>query len=72
MGTGNKFGTFSGVFLPSVLAILGAVMFYIAPQVVGGVPEVEADVGHRLHGVLGGGEGGAVAAGGTLKGQVLH
>ena len=33
----NKFGTFSGVFVPSVLAILGAVMYYIAPKVVGGV-----------------------------------
>jgi len=42
VGTGNKFGTFSGVFLPSVLAILGAVMFYIAPQVVGGVGLVKA------------------------------
>jgi len=37
MGEGNKFGTFAGVFLPSVLAILGAVMYFIAPQVVGGV-----------------------------------
>ena len=26
----NKFGTFSGVFVPSVLAILGAVMYYIS------------------------------------------
>ncbi|MAG91206.1 hypothetical protein CMO83_03915 [Candidatus Woesearchaeota archaeon] len=33
----KKFGTFSGVFLPSSLAILGAVMYYIAPQVIGGV-----------------------------------
>jgi amino acid transporter len=33
----NKFSTFSGVFVPSVLAILGAVMYYIAPKVVGGV-----------------------------------
>jgi amino acid transporter len=33
----TKFGTFSGVFLPSILAILGAVMYYIAPQIVGGV-----------------------------------
>ncbi len=32
-----KFGTFSGVFVPSVLAILGAVMYYIAPKVLGGV-----------------------------------
>jgi hypothetical protein len=35
--TQNKFSTFSGVFVPSVLAILGAVMYYIAPKVVGGV-----------------------------------
>ena len=33
----NKFSTFSGVFVPSVLAILGAVMYYIAPKVIGGV-----------------------------------
>jgi amino acid transporter len=32
-----KFGTFSGVFLPSFLTILGAVMYYIAPQIVGNV-----------------------------------
>jgi len=33
----KKFGTFSGVFLPSLLTIFGAVMYFIAPQVVGGV-----------------------------------
>ncbi|MFW5990701.1 MAG: hypothetical protein ACOCQX_00590 [Candidatus Nanoarchaeia archaeon] len=33
----NRFGTFSGVFVPSALAILGAVMYYITPQVVAGV-----------------------------------
>jgi amino acid transporter len=32
-----KFNTFSGVFVPSVLAILGAVMYLIAPRVLGGV-----------------------------------
>jgi amino acid transporter len=32
-----KFGTFSGVFLPSFLTILGAVMYYIAPQIVGSI-----------------------------------
>ena len=35
--TNNKFNSFSGVFVPSTLAILGAVMYYIAPQVLGGV-----------------------------------
>jgi len=33
----KKFGTFAGVFMPSLLTILGAVMFLILPQVVGGV-----------------------------------
>ncbi|MBU0466153.1 MAG: amino acid permease [Nanoarchaeota archaeon] len=33
----KKFGTFAGVFMPSVLTILGAVMYFIAPQVLGGV-----------------------------------
>ena len=37
MKKGPKFSTFSGVFVPSVLAILGAVMYYIAPKVTGGV-----------------------------------
>jgi len=37
MSQGYKFSTFSGVFVPSVLALLGAVMYYIAPQVLGGV-----------------------------------
>jgi solute carrier family 12 (sodium/potassium/chloride transporter), member 2 len=32
-----KFNTFSGVFVPSVLAIFGAVMFLILPKVLGGV-----------------------------------
>ncbi len=32
-----RFGTFSGVFIPSALAIFGAVMYYIAPKVVGGL-----------------------------------
>ncbi|MGM5483005.1 MAG: hypothetical protein ACQESF_06070 [Nanobdellota archaeon] len=32
-----KFNTFSGVFVPSSLAILGAVMYYITPHVLGGV-----------------------------------
>ncbi|MBR9700109.1 amino acid permease, partial [Candidatus Woesearchaeota archaeon] len=32
-----KFSTFSGVFVPSVLAILGAVMYLIMPKVLGGV-----------------------------------
>ncbi|MFC1690611.1 hypothetical protein ACFL0W_00395 [Nanoarchaeota archaeon] len=36
-GVENKFGTFSGVIMPSTLAILGAVMYYIAPQVLGSV-----------------------------------
>ncbi|MFA7708230.1 MAG: hypothetical protein WCX73_04740 [Candidatus Pacearchaeota archaeon] len=31
------FGTFSGVFMPSILTILGAVMYFIIPQVLGGV-----------------------------------
>ena len=33
----KKFGTISGVFVPSVLTILGAVMYLIAPKVLGGV-----------------------------------
>jgi amino acid transporter len=33
----KKFGTFAGVFMPSLLTILGAVMYLILPQVVGGV-----------------------------------
>ncbi|MEA2036673.1 MAG: hypothetical protein U9O94_04145 [Nanoarchaeota archaeon] len=33
----NRFSTFSGVFVPSTLAILGAVMYYIAPKITGGV-----------------------------------
>ncbi|MFH1409892.1 MAG: hypothetical protein ABIH34_08340 [Nanoarchaeota archaeon] len=32
-----KFSTFSGVFVPSVLAILGAVLYLITPQILGGV-----------------------------------
>lgn len=35
--TAVKFSTTSGVFVPSVLAILGAVMYLIAPKVLGGV-----------------------------------
>lgn len=35
--TGNKFNTFYGVFVPSTLAILGAVMYFILPEVLGGV-----------------------------------
>ncbi|MFP4118826.1 MAG: hypothetical protein ACLFTH_02115 [Candidatus Woesearchaeota archaeon] len=35
--TGNKFNTFYGVFIPSTLAILGAVMYFILPHVLGGV-----------------------------------
>ncbi|MGM5481688.1 MAG: amino acid permease [Nanobdellota archaeon] len=35
--TGNKFNTFFGVFVPSTLAILGAVMYFILPEVLGGV-----------------------------------
>jgi amino acid transporter len=35
--TAQKFGTMSGVFIPSVLAILGAVMYLILPKVLGGV-----------------------------------
>ena len=34
---GEKFGTYSGVVIPSVLAIFGAVVFYVAPHVLGGV-----------------------------------
>ncbi|MBU0980559.1 MAG: amino acid permease [Nanoarchaeota archaeon] len=34
---GTKFSTMSGVFVPSVLAILGAVLYLITPQVLGGV-----------------------------------
>lgn len=33
----QKFGTLSGVFVPSVLAILGAVMYLIVPKVLWGV-----------------------------------
>ena len=33
----KKFGTFSGVLMPSLLTILGAVMYFILPQVLGGV-----------------------------------
>ncbi|MBU3923496.1 MAG: amino acid permease, partial [Nanoarchaeota archaeon] len=33
----RKFGTFAGVFMPSLLTILGAVMYLILPQVLGGV-----------------------------------
>lgn len=32
-----KLSTFSGVFIPAVLAIFGAVVFYVAPRVLGGV-----------------------------------
>ena len=32
-----KFSTMSGVFVPSVLAIFGAVIFYVMPRVLGGV-----------------------------------
>ena len=39
---GYKFGTFSGVFMPAILTILGAVMYYILPQVVGGVGLLKA------------------------------
>ena len=39
--TPYKFNTFSGVFVPSVLAILGAVMYYIAPKVTGGLGLVQ-------------------------------
>lgn len=37
-----NFSTFSGVITPSVLAILGAVMYYITPKVVGavGIPQM--------------------------------
>ncbi|MBR9706540.1 amino acid permease, partial [Candidatus Pacearchaeota archaeon] len=33
----KKFGTFAGVLMPSLLTILGAVMYFIVPQVLGGV-----------------------------------
>ncbi|MCB9359553.1 amino acid permease [Candidatus Woesearchaeota archaeon] len=33
----GKFNTVSGVFVPSVLAIFGAVLYYVAPRVLGGV-----------------------------------
>lgn len=33
----SKFNTFSGVFIPSVLAIFGAVMYLILPRVLGGI-----------------------------------
>lgn len=33
----SKFGTFAGVMVPSMLAILGAVMYLIVPKVLGGV-----------------------------------
>jgi amino acid transporter len=33
----KKFNTFAGVFMPSLLTILGAVMYFIVPQVLGGV-----------------------------------
>jgi len=33
----QRFGTFSGVFMPSLLTILGAVMYLILPKVLGGV-----------------------------------
>ncbi|MGM5480149.1 MAG: amino acid permease [Nanobdellota archaeon] len=33
----NSFSTFSGVMVPSTLAILGAVMYFIVPQIVGSV-----------------------------------
>ena len=40
-GNGNrynvKFGTVAGVMVPSILAILGAVMYLIVPKVLGGV-----------------------------------
>ena len=34
-GTGGKLGTFGGVFTPSILTILGVVMFLLVPQVTG-------------------------------------
>jgi amino acid transporter len=37
ISTSTKFNTFSGVFIPSVLGIVGAVIFLIAPKVLGGV-----------------------------------
>lgn len=35
LATGNKFGTFGGVFTPSVLTILGVVMYLLLPRIVG-------------------------------------
>ncbi len=33
----NKFNTFGGVFVPAVLAIFGAVVYYITPRLLGGL-----------------------------------
>ena len=35
MARGNKFGTFGGVFTPSVLTILGVIMYMRLPWIVG-------------------------------------
>ena len=35
MAKGNKFGTFGGVFTPSILTILGVIMYLRLPWIVG-------------------------------------